>query len=202
MKKILFTLLMAFLLFSGCARQALMKTYYVMELPESRVTEIVPVDRSLNYQVDVRDFWVNRPYSQTNIAVRSASNELNYFYYAFWAVKPGAAVAELVYEILLEKNLFKVCTLGHSAGPDWIVDGRIFALERVATKDGQAAHVKGEILLKNGKDESEVLSYPFDIEKPLKPNNSMNTFARITSEVIWEQMLEFIDTVAGVLSAQ
>ena len=117
-------------LWMHCGKKALIRKYYILDAPR----ELIETDSTdtvcLPLNVDVRDFQISKAINQTRMALKSDSHELNYYFYHHWAVRPAAAVADMVYQILSRENCFQQLTRGYSSRPRFVLTGDIRHLER------------------------------------------------------------------------
>jgi len=177
---------------SGCTRRVMMRRYYLIELDPAKLSKIFKFDNPINHSVDVRDFNVDRAYRQTSIVLRSGTHELNYYYYHYWAVRPGLAVADMVYGIVEHSGLFKNCYRGFSYNPDFIIQGHIQQLERVQIKKIISAHLKGTINLTGAESGEIILRHDFDRIVGLGSKNDMNTFVTEISSILFNETNKFL----------
>jgi ABC-type uncharacterized transport system auxiliary subunit len=182
---------LAAMVVSGCSKSTILRKYYVLEsralLDTTAAHRVVP----LLIKVDVRDFSVAKAFDQTRIAVRTNSNELNYYYYHLWAVRPATAIADVVYERTRALHLFQRCVRGFSVGPDYYISGQIMALERVLIGKREYAHLQGTITLYDARTELPVLERAFDRSFELK-DKSMNGFAGACSSILEDETTAFL----------
>ncbi len=198
-KRSLLVLLGASLLFVACTKKSIIRRYYVIELPQ--MTENVPQRQQLDYQVDVRNFRVGQAFDQTRIAVRTASHELNYYYYHHWAVKPSQAVADVVYEYLEQTDLFSQTFRGISYSPDFLVTGEVKSLERIQKNKSWFGHIDIRLELVNAETELSIVQHESDLSQELE-GNSMNEFATVISQLVLQASQEFFDKVSEQISQQ
>jgi len=181
------------LLFAGCAKKSMMRNYYLL-MPSSTPPAghiIGDIGEPFPYKVDVRDFQVVRAFEQTRMAVRSKSNELNYYYYHHWAVRPSALIPDMVHFEISRSGLFQECKRGFTHNPDFIIQGRITQVERLHTSKIPSAHIAGSFELFNEKEQSVVLIHVFDRTVVLEKDESMNIFARTISDIIQHEISTF-----------
>ncbi len=191
MKRIAAVLAVFFLiLLPGCSKKALIRKYYVIEAQNESPFNLQV--EPLPFSVDVRDFYVSKAFEQARIAVRSESHELDYYFYHYWAVRPSAAIADIIHSLIVRENIFRSCRRGYTQAPDFIITGQIYALERVENRNQKAAHVSGIIELVDAKTENPVVRYEFDQTQELLEDQSMNGFARYMSNIIMDVTRTFL----------
>ncbi|MBN1480539.1 membrane integrity-associated transporter subunit PqiC [candidate division KSB1 bacterium] len=180
-------------LFTACSKRIATRRYYVLELTNTTLTK--PDSTSFDIKVDVRDFRVARAFDQTRIALRTNSNELDYYFYHHWAAKPSLSVADFVYDFIEGTNIFTGRFRGISYNPDYLITGDIKSLERIQEHKAAYAHVHMVIELINAETEQVVVRYEDNQQVPVEPAKSMNTFARVTSQILKHFADEFLDQV-------
>jgi ABC-type uncharacterized transport system auxiliary subunit len=197
-------LLLTFLLFIvslTCSKRITTRRYYVFEL--ARINEQVRPDTSLfDVRVDVRDFHVARAFDQTRIALRTNSNELDYYFYHHWAVKPSQAAADFVYDLFEQKNMFSGNFRGISYHPAFTIRGEIKNIERIQEDKEAFAHLSMRLELLDADTEEIVVNYEDDQYRKLQPANNMNTFALAMSEIMAQISNAFAERVRFYLEEQ
>ena len=198
--KVLLLLMLASLVALSCSKRITTRRYYVLELT-NRTRQARPDSAQFNIKVDVRDFRVARAFDQTRIALRTNTNELDYYFYHHWAVKPSLAVADFVYDIIEEKNLFSVSVRGISYDPDYIITGDIKSLERIQEDKSAFSHMHMAIELIDARTQVAVVQFEDDQQLPLEPAKNMNTFAGVTSQILMHFTEEFLSRVSAYMEA-
>lgn len=194
-RTVLLLAVLAGVILSGCSRSAIVRKFYVLEAQPGPMDPRLLREQPLAIKLDVRDFVIAKAYDQTRIALRTRSNELSYYYYHLWAVQPAAAVADMVYEVVAGLELFQRCTRGYSIGPDYYLTGQIMALERSQIGKKESAHLSGAYFLFDAHTELPVLQHPFDKSVELKTDKSMNGFAEIASQMLYEEFQLFLQQI-------
>ncbi|MBN1561147.1 membrane integrity-associated transporter subunit PqiC [candidate division KSB1 bacterium] len=185
----------------ACGKKINTRRYYVLECT-GRSPQARPDTALFNVKVDVRDFRVARAFDQTRMTLRTNTNELDYYFYHHWAVKPSLAVADFVYDVIEARNMFSGNVRGISYNPDYIIQGDIKSLERLQEDNMAFTHVHMAIELINARTEKTVVQYEEDQRLALEPVKSMNTFAGVTSQILMHFTDKFIEQVQGYLQAQ
>lgn len=175
----------------ACSKSAILRKYYVLESRAAIDTTAVRSSSPLPIKVDVRDFTVAKAFDQTRIAVRTNTNELNYYYYHLWAVRPATAIADVVYERTNRLRLFQRCVRGFSVGPDYYISGQIMALERVQSAKKEYAHLQGTLSIYDARTELPVLERDFERTLELV-DKSMNGFAGACSNILESETALFL----------
>ncbi|HDQ44660.1 MAG TPA: hypothetical protein ENN17_04060 [bacterium] len=183
-------------IFSACGKKAMTRKYYVLEAASVQDRRIPRFTKTLPFHVEVRDFHVTRAFDQTRIAVRSASNELDYYFYHHWAVRPPVAIADLVHQVLDRTRLFRRLTREYSITCDYLVMGQILSLERVDRGEQTLARISGVLELLESKSNNTLMRYAFDQSVPMTKDRSMNRFAALISELLFQETEAFARKLA------
>lgn len=184
----------------SCSQRSMVRKYYTLETKTALTSQELGLEKPLPLNVEVRDFQVAKVFDQTNIALREESNELNYYFYHFWAVRPATAVADLVYQLVDQTGLFQRATEGYASDSDYIITGIVHQLERTQVKNKETGHIGLTFQLLKSKSELPVLRYTFDRQIDLKKDRSMNGFARVMSDILRQETEEFIRRMAAYFS--
>ena len=177
---------------NSCSRKVMVRRYYILESEAAFDTTAFKIETKLPYKLDVRDFRVARAFDQTKIALRSESNELNYYYYHYWAMRPNIAISDFVFEYIDSIGLFQSVSNEYSIEPDFLITGQVYSFERVEKKKSSAAHIHATLQFINGKSQAELLRYEFDRSELLKKDVDMNSFAIAMSKILQQEVEEFV----------
>ena len=180
----------------------MIRNYYVIELPQESEVATVDPGQQFAANVDVRDFQVAKAFEQTRIALRTATNELNYFYYHHWAVRPSYSLADQIHLILDKKGMFNRCLRGFSYNPDYLIWGTVESIERIHLDKKQNAHLTMTLQLVKADTEIPVVRHYFDRTVELKNQKNMNAFAKVISQVLFEEAAVFSDKISQYLQDQ
>jgi ABC-type uncharacterized transport system auxiliary subunit len=192
-KTIIFLTCILFL--AGCAGKQRSILYYTIDsyslTPPDTVQ--IPLKEPLPYIVEVIDFAIAGPYNDARIALRTDSNELEYYHYHQWAETPGNAVRYFVWTILHGAGIFEVCQLRLTVtAPQLIVTGAINKLERVDIDGEAGARVQGVIELVDVRNNRIILSHRFDAFSPFENHTPMNVFANEINNLFSNEMYTFM----------
>lgn len=186
------------IMFSTCFKKTVTRRYYVIESP--KMETVSPDSVAFDLKVDVRDFQVAPAFDQTRIALRTASHELNYYYYHQWAIKPSQGVADVVYHILQSQKLFSNITRGLSYNPNYLITGEVRSIEH--SQVGKKAFAKVHLMLTLADAETEKIIVQLDEigEKEIKKDGTLNSFAEAVSDMISLMTQRFSDAIIAELS--
>jgi len=200
-RRLLFVLLTAFVMLAmTCTKKTMVRRYYVIELPAVVMATFADSTRFDN-KVDVRDFYIASAFDQTRIALRTDTNELDYYYYHHWAVRPSRAVADFVYDMLVQMGLFSHVARDISYNPDYLVIGEIKSIERIHVRKKSYAHMYLILNFIDAETEEVLVHHQDDRTVLLEPDGSMNTFSRKVSEITAEITMDFLHRVSEYLSS-
>lgn len=174
-----------------CSKRALIRNYYILESKQEFVQQKLNSLETFPFKVDVRDFRVTKAFDQTRMAVRTSSHELNYYFYHHWAVKPATTIADMVYQLIDQIDLFKRCSREYTSDTDYIITGHVHKIERVEGKKYNGAHLSITFELIESNSGLPVVRYNFDKESPLDKDRTMNQFAYTISKILTEEVVLF-----------
>jgi ABC-type uncharacterized transport system auxiliary subunit len=194
MKQLRIAVIVCFSLFCFCGKKAMLRKYYLIEIPAAAEADSVQIVK-LPATLDIRDFQISRSINQTRIAMRSNTNELDYYFYHLWAVRPSAGVADLIYEVMNNRIRSNRLIRGYSSRPDYIVTGSILHFEWDETEKKVSAHVSGDIDLIDEKTGNPVLRHHFNRREPIEKEKNMNSFAQRISQILVEETDRFISQI-------
>jgi ABC-type uncharacterized transport system auxiliary subunit len=182
-----------------CGKRAILRKYYLLYAGELDKQELPVESANLPFSVDIRDFRVSRAYNQTRIALRSQSHELNYYYYHHWAVRPSAAIADLVYSVIQKSGTFRRCSRSYTYNPDYYITGQINQIERLQKGNKAFAHITADFILTDYRSELPAFKHHLERTVELQNDKSMNLFAQTISEIIRSETEIFIEKIAELL---
>ncbi len=200
--KYLIILFSIFILLSCSSKQVVTK-YYILE-NYSITDDDIQVDSleitTLPYIVEIRPFIVAKAYNQSRIALRTNSNELNYFYFHHWADLPGSAVTFFTWKRIHDSGLFKICEIRlFDHEPRYQINGLVEQIERIDMKKNSSAHLKMTMDLTDAKSGELILRHSFDTFVPMKGSAGMNVFARNVSQILTNEVNSFINQIYTTL---
>ena len=200
---LLYTFMIASLImFAECSYKQPGRKYFIFEFTNQDYPSVQRADTTFDVIVDVRDFRVARAFDQTRIAIRTQSNELNYYYYHHWAVRPSYAIPALVYDYFEYKNAFRRINRGISYNPDYIIIGEVKSIERIQTRAGDVAHTHIIFEFQQADNEIAVVKHEATLTDKLD-DPSMNRFVKtlntslvFTLETFKEKIMNYLENHA------
>ncbi len=185
------------LLLLGCSSRAtLARKYYLIESDARVDTWLLDVPEPFLVTACIGPVRVADPYQNTHIAQRSESNELVYYYYNFWADKPGEMAANMLLRAFRESGVFKEVSRFNRGEADVMITCSIAALERSREAKNDFVRAAGSFRLVYLQSNTTLLTYEFDKQMRLRKDRSMNAFAAVLSRLLFSEMEEFVFRVA------
>ena len=180
---------------AGCTKKAIIRKYYIIDIPADSSVSFVERTAPLPFHLEIRDFEVAKAFSQMPIALRTQSNELNYYFYHHWAVKPGTGIADIIFACIDQSGLFQKVTRGYIPDSDYCLMGHVYAIERLQNRKKASAHLHLKFVLLDHHLTKPLLFHEFDRTKPFTPQKQMNPFAVAVSEILFEEFELFIEDI-------
>jgi len=152
----------------GCLSRTAAKRFYYTISYEPLQTEVPGSQRPYPYSVQVNQFSVSRLYSRSQILYRYSVNEIRYYGFRHWAIRPDDMITSAVLKHLTSANLFtEVGTHFLERRPDYYLNGEATALERYDSGDTWYAHLAMTLRLIDAQDGTQVWQYSFDDRRPV-----------------------------------
>lgn len=193
MKYPIFAFIVVLLLAQGCGSQkSVVNKYYVIEMPEEAFNDSIKDTTILvNEYCEIEKTNIYPAFATRKIANRSKSNEIKYYAYHEWAVRPEEYLFPITVNFFEKTGTFKgVASRYWEILPKYKLKTSIFQLE-VINKDKELfAHLRIEFVLENNKTRNPIISYKADKTTPLEEKN-LNLFAENTSKMFYESLKEF-----------
>lgn len=175
---------------SGCGRHAVLRKYYIIELPDPAglSTRTTPVSDAA---CEILPVSVADAFASDRIAMRRDSYELTYYAYHQWAVPPGEATMQLIEQHLQDSRLFSsVSGRFWELLPDYRLQTRIHQLEVVRDDAGRlSAHLHVDYSLIERQTNTVVVFHDRDSIVPL-PDRNMNAFAEAISGLLQQSLVD------------
>ena len=191
-KHLIFWLVMlAMLLGIACSKPPPSRHYYTIDyLP--RKIRLEGSGRPYPFKVQLKRFEVLRMYDRSQIVFRYSPNELKYYLYKNWAMKPGDMIMDRVEAHLLSANLFDELRREFlDAYPDYRLEGTVDALEKYEGGDLFFAHLAMTFRLVRQEDRKEVWRYAFDERKKVYEPDMVYTVIALR-EILETEMINVI----------
>ena len=185
-----------FMAITGCmSEKKIERKYYTIEIPAGHFhgrTDSLPF---INGVCVIDKVQVNQLYDKNLIVNRSGSNEVNFYIYHQWAVRPSDAIEEMIVEHLGSARVFSsVCSAFSKSVPDYRFSAILKRLEMVENNRSSEAALSLEFLLINNADGRIILSHKADKSGELK-ERALNLFAIEVSDMIIRELDTFIKMI-------
>ncbi|RLD15458.1 hypothetical protein DRI50_04075 [candidate division KSB1 bacterium] len=191
------------ILLSGCANKRILKKYYLLEPSLIPVLADSVTVQTLPYSVLINPFTVRPAYKTKQIALRSKSNELEYYIYHVWGEPLDDALRFFVWRRLKALHVFKRTSIELSiSAPEYLIDGTVDLLEwQKPTKQIKkpVAHVQMVMDFKNFKTGEILVEHAFDRSVPLPKKSGMNDFVLAINRILNRETDAFIQKIAQTL---
>ncbi len=198
-KIFVFTALIGLFFLSGCAKERIMKKYYVLDSPA--VSTYADSVKTLPYVVVVEPFIARPAYKTKQIALRSDSNELQYYYYHLWAEAPDVGMRFFVWQKIRSLKIFENCLLEVSQNfPKYLIRGTVDVVEMqepAPDSDFPTAHIKASFELINFKTGKVAVEHSFDRTEALPEESSMNDFVKSVNKMVNQEVNVFIGKITS-----
>jgi ABC-type uncharacterized transport system auxiliary subunit len=147
-------------------------------------------ERPYAAQIQIQTFDVQRAYNRTQIIFRRDQYELHPDPLHNWITRPGDLFTDAVQQYLRQANLFTFVGGDrdfYASRPDYVLSGRVKALERFDSGDVWAAHLHINIQLMRQEDSRVIWQTDFDEERQVFFPEMKHTVAAF-SEILRQQM--------------
>ena len=198
--KNIFVLLAITVTVISCSSEQVVPKYYVLE-PVREIQAVSSEKIPLN--IVIKPFYVSGIYNQKRIVFRSASNELQYYFYHMWAEKPSLAIRYFIKAYFENAKTFNTCNIySYAADTKYYITGNIDKIERIKRKDAEYISLKMSIKFINSVSGKVLVSQNFSREKIIKEGIGMNVFAQEVSTILTEEMNTFLQKIESYFKQQ
>ena len=147
----------------GCSSTPRIRRSYYTVSYKPGLIELPGSKRPYPYSVQVNRFNVSRLYNRSQILYRSSPNEIRYYNYKNWAIRPDDMLTDMAIKHLIAANLFaEVSTQFLDRRPDYYLNGEVVALEQYDSGDMWQAHLAISLRLIDSQDGTQIWQYVFD----------------------------------------
>ena len=184
-----------FLLTSCISEKNIIRKYYTLEIPEDINIVIPDSSKAIPGKCEIGRIDINPVYEKNQIVNRNESNEITYYIYHQWAVRPDEAIREMLQEYLHKKKLFENVSKRFARSiPDYIFETSVNDLEIIEINKSFTAHVNIDFRLVDNNSDSILIRHQADRTEPLKQKN-INLFAREVSNILFEELEVFAELI-------
>ncbi len=157
--------LSALVMSCGFGKKPPSRNYYIISYtPENRAA--AAARGPYQYSLQIQRFEIQRIYSRQNIVYRYTPQELKWYEYQQWAVRPDYMFTDLMYKHFAASGIFnRVGTEFLETRPDFRLEGTVEALERLDAGDIVFAHLAMSLKMLRTVDGVQVWETSFDDRK-------------------------------------
>lgn len=176
------------------------RNYFEINYPlESRAA--VESGRSYPYSLQVQQFGVQRIYNRQNIVYRFAPQELKWYEYQQWGVRPDYMITDQVFKHLESAGLFnRIGTEFLETRPDFRLEGTVNALERLDAGDLIFGHLAMSLKMVRTADGQQVWEYSFDERKQVYQKEMMYTVIAL-SQIMQSRMNSVVSQLDSLFAS-
>jgi len=183
------------MLISCMSEKTIIRKYYTLEIPEDTSIVIPDTFKAIPGKCEISRVDINPVYEKNQIVNRNKSNEITYYMYHQWAVRPDEAIREILHEYIQNKKLFEnVSTRYTRSIPDYILETSVNDLEIIEIDKSFSAHVNIEFVLLLNSSDSILVRHQADRTEPLEQKN-INVFASEVSNILFEELEVFANLI-------
>lgn len=184
----------------GFGRSAPTRNYYVLEY---QFNPVIPPgsNRPHPFSLQIERFNVQRIYNRQNIVYRFAPQELKWYEYQQWAVRPDYMITDIVQKHLEASSLFnRVGAEFLDARADFRLEGTVEALERFDSRDVYYGHMAMSFKMMRADTGQQVWEYSFDERKQVYQREMVYTVVAL-SQILQNNMNTVVSQIDSVLAA-
>ncbi len=187
------------LLSCGFGRSVPSRNYYVLNY---KFSPVIPPgsNRPHPFSAQIERFDVQRIYNRQNIVYRFAPQELKWYEYQQWAVRPDYMITDLVQTHLEAAGLFnRLSSEFLDARPDFRIEGTVEALERFDAGDVFYGHMAMSFKMLRADTGQQIWEYSFDERKQVYQREMVYTVIAL-SQIFQNQMNAVVSQLDSVLT--
>lgn len=174
--------------------------YYVIEKPDSLQVSIFQQHSSIGGYCEILPVDVYPAYASQSIAKRRASNEIIYYSYNRWAVRPGESMTLLLEDYLDQASVFEgVSTRYWKIAPAFKLETTVFHLETLEENDEMLAHLSVRFKLLSNSDNEVLITHHADRKEELQQKD-LNLYAKTVGELFHEELHQFSQKIMKQLA--
>jgi len=198
MKKAVFLItLMTLMIISSCSifsSSAPVKHYYQIYYSPTKT-----LGKKISGTVRIKTFDVDKIYRIHNMVKRKSPNELFYFTSRFWASRPADMITDLIANHISKVELFSDVIMQLDRRPDFVLTGRILALDLIDSGEKWFARVSILFEIKDYKSDRTIVSHSFEKRKEVV-NRDVVYVVRAMGEIIEEEAEIFFNKIYEALN--
>ena len=142
----------------------------------------------------IKTFNADKAYKKYNLVYRTSFEEMFYYNTHFWASRPDDMITDLVANHFAKQRVFSDIIVTMDKKPDYVLSGRILALDEVIEDDKSYARVAIIFELKDYKTAEVVVAHSFDTKLETKGRKPVDV-VRAMGEIINSETETFISKI-------
>ncbi len=192
--------LAALVMSCGFGKKPPTRNYYIISYtPENRVAQAAR--GPYQYSLQIQRFEIQRIYSRQNIVYRYTPQELKWYEYQQWAVRPDYMFTDLMYKHFVASGIFnRVGTEFLETRPDFRLEGTVDALERLDAGDIVFAHLAMSLKMVRTVDGLQIWETSFDDRKQVYQKEMVYTVLAL-SQIMQTRMNAAIAGLDSLLAS-
>jgi ABC-type uncharacterized transport system auxiliary subunit len=196
MKYTLITVLGLMILVSGClSEKNVITRYYTIEWSGNQIEAGTANTPLIPGRCEIDQVEISPMYEKTQIVNRSGSNEVTYYKYHQWAIRPSMAVMEVIRTYLEDADVFESVSARYSRNiPDYRFSTNIRRLEVIESKNLFQAHLELDLKLINNADGRILIEHQADRTEALA-KKELNLFASAISNMLVSELGTFEELI-------
>lgn len=196
MKVKIFILVFTLFVAASCSRQKnIVKKFYDIDISVNSHAEGKDMLPKVKATCMIAEAYVYPAYSGTQIPLRNRSNEIQYFSYHEWAVRPALILRQITMDYLSSENLFiRVSDRFWNDNPDYRLELTIFNLEVIEAKKNFEARLNYKFELVDTENYQVAFQQSADLREILE-NNDLNLFAEAISTMFQMELEKLAENI-------
>ncbi|MBP5202137.1 membrane integrity-associated transporter subunit PqiC [bacterium] len=142
----------------------------------------------------IKTFNADKAYKKYNLVYRTSYEEMFYYNTHFWASRPDDMITDLVANHFAKQRVFSDIIITMDKKPDYVMSGRILALDEVIEDEKSYARVAIIFELKDYKTTEVVVAHSFDTKLETKGRKPVDV-VRAMGEIINSETELFISKI-------
>ena len=142
----------------------------------------------------IKTFNADKAYKKYNLVYRTSFEEMFYYNTHFWASRPDDMITDLVANHFAKQRVFSDIIITMDKKPDYVLSGRIQALDEVIEDDKSFARVAIIFELKDYKTADVIVAHSFDTKLETKGRKPVDV-VRAMGEIINSETDIFISKI-------
>jgi ABC-type uncharacterized transport system auxiliary subunit len=198
MKKIFLISALFSLMLVGCGggKQTVTR-YYLLEYPADRAAVLDSPEQTtpFPYSCNILPVDIHPAFASYQIAVREHANQINYFSFNEWAVRPSESLTRLVLQFFQNKGVFETVTsLRSGLGSVFSVETYVSRLDLTVEQRDFIANLALEFRLVHNETRQVITSYHSESQRNIE-GKSLNEFAAAISNMFVEELVLFTSQI-------